>query len=158
MQINMSTRSALHTKQGGVKVKAKLPLCLTKHQAMKAYWGSGSIAPRILDLGTRWRWVVSFTYRNPRYPPDRRLGGPQSRSECGVRKIFSLSLESNPDHVIVQPVASRYTDWAIQALCVCVCVCVERERRYFRPFYFPYSDSLFPHTWHLSQCWRPYEM
>jgi len=21
----------------------------------------GGIAPRILDLGTRWRWVVSFT-------------------------------------------------------------------------------------------------
>jgi hypothetical protein len=30
-------------------------LCLTKHHAMKAYWGSGGIAPRILDLGTRWR-------------------------------------------------------------------------------------------------------
>jgi hypothetical protein len=31
---------------------------------MKAYWGSGGIAPRILDLGTRWRWVVSFTPHN----------------------------------------------------------------------------------------------
>jgi hypothetical protein len=28
---------------------------------MKAYWGSGVIAPRILDLGIRWRCVVSFT-------------------------------------------------------------------------------------------------
>jgi hypothetical protein len=37
------------------KVKVKLSLCLTKHNAMKTYWGSGSIAPRILDLGTRWR-------------------------------------------------------------------------------------------------------
>jgi hypothetical protein len=25
------------------------------------YWGSRGIAPRILDLGTRWRTVVSFT-------------------------------------------------------------------------------------------------
>jgi hypothetical protein len=25
--------------------------------------GSGDIAPRILNLGTRWRWVVSFTHR-----------------------------------------------------------------------------------------------
>jgi hypothetical protein len=32
-----------------------LPLCLTKHYAMKTYWGSGGIAPRMLDLGTRWR-------------------------------------------------------------------------------------------------------
>jgi hypothetical protein len=35
--------------------KVKLSLCLTKHHAMKTYWGSGGIAPRILDLGTRWR-------------------------------------------------------------------------------------------------------
>jgi len=34
---------------------------------MKAYWWSGGIAPRILDLGSRWRWVVSFTSR-PLYP------------------------------------------------------------------------------------------
>jgi hypothetical protein len=27
---------------------------------MKAYWGSGGIAPRILDLGTRWKWSVSL--------------------------------------------------------------------------------------------------
>jgi len=47
--------------------------------------GSGVIAPRIFDLGTRWSWVVSFTPRqlypegrSPRYPLDRRLGGLQS--------------------------------------------------------------------------------
>jgi hypothetical protein len=52
--------------------------------------GSGGIVPRILDLGTRWRWVVSFTSRplypqgkSPWYPLDRRLGGPQSRSGRG---------------------------------------------------------------------------
>jgi hypothetical protein len=38
-----------------VKVKIKLSLYSTKHHAMKTYWGSGGIAPRILDLGTRWR-------------------------------------------------------------------------------------------------------
>jgi hypothetical protein len=30
---------------------------------MKAYWGYGGIIPRILDLGTRCRWVVGFTPR-----------------------------------------------------------------------------------------------
>jgi hypothetical protein len=47
---------------------------------MKAYWGSGGIASRILELGTKWRWVVSFTIRplylqekSPCYPLDRRL-------------------------------------------------------------------------------------
>jgi hypothetical protein len=72
------------------EVKVKLSLCLTKHHAMKTYYGSGGIASRILDLGTRWRWVVSFTSRplypqgkSPRYPLDRKLGGPQSRSGRG---------------------------------------------------------------------------
>jgi len=55
-------------------------LCLTKHHAMKTYSESGGIAPPILDLDTRWRWVVSFTPRpfysqgkSPRYPLVRRL-------------------------------------------------------------------------------------
>jgi hypothetical protein len=72
------------------KVKVQLSLCWTKHHAMKAHWGSGGIAPRILDLGTRWRWVVNFTLRplysqgkSPQYPLDRRLGRPQSRSGHG---------------------------------------------------------------------------
>jgi hypothetical protein len=34
---------------------------------MRTYWENGGIAPRILDFGTRWRWVVSFTSR-PLYP------------------------------------------------------------------------------------------
>jgi hypothetical protein len=46
-----------------LKVKVKLSLCLAKHHAMKTYWGSGDVAPHVLNLGTRWRWVVSFTPR-----------------------------------------------------------------------------------------------
>jgi hypothetical protein len=40
-----------------IKVKVKLFLCfiLTKNHAREAYCGSGHIAQRILDLGTRWR-------------------------------------------------------------------------------------------------------
>jgi hypothetical protein len=33
---------------GKGKVKVKLSLCLTKHHAKEAYWGSGGIAPLIL--------------------------------------------------------------------------------------------------------------
>jgi hypothetical protein len=67
----------------------------------------------ILDLGSRWRWVVSFTSRllYTRGPFHRRLDGPQSRSgRRGVRKIFYPCQESNPGHPAV---ARRYTDWAI---------------------------------------------
>jgi hypothetical protein len=37
-----------------VKVKSK-NVKLSLYHAMKTYWGSGGIAPRILDLGIRWR-------------------------------------------------------------------------------------------------------
>jgi hypothetical protein len=57
-----------------VQVTINLSLCLTKHHDMKTYWESGAVAPRILNLGDRWRWVVSFTHppvyprrKNPRY-------------------------------------------------------------------------------------------
>jgi hypothetical protein len=60
----------------------------------------------ILDLGSRWRWVVSSTTpplyprrKRPRCPLDRRLGGPQSRSgRCGVEKdLFPLPrIEKRP--------------------------------------------------------------
>jgi hypothetical protein len=52
----------------------------------------------------------------PWYPLDRRMGGPQSWSGRGVEEKNSQLLsgiESN--HLIVQPVASSYTDWAISA-------------------------------------------
>jgi hypothetical protein len=72
------------------KVKLKVSLCLTKHQAMKTYWGSGGIAACIHDLGTRWRWVVSFTLwplysqrKSPWCPLDRGWVGPMAvRMRC----------------------------------------------------------------------------
>jgi hypothetical protein len=58
-------------------------LCLSKHHTMKMW--SGSVPPCILNLSTRWRWVVSFTpqplylwRKKCQYPLCRRLGGPQS--------------------------------------------------------------------------------
>jgi hypothetical protein len=79
-----------------IKLKVKLPLCLTEHHAMNAYWGSGSIDPYILDLGTRWRWVVSFTCRPlyPQgkslwYPLNRRLVAPQRPSGHGGEEKYS---------------------------------------------------------------------
>jgi hypothetical protein len=75
---------------------------------MKAYWGSGVIALYILDLGTRWRWMVSFTPwplnpqgKSPWYPLDRRLGGPQSRYDCSYAmfKIKNIGSRTQPAFV-----------------------------------------------------------
>jgi hypothetical protein len=66
----------------------------------------------ILEFGIRWRWVVTFTPRRlyswengPRYPFDRRLGGPQSRAgHCWRVKPLAPAF---------QTVARRYIDLAI---------------------------------------------
>jgi hypothetical protein len=74
----------------GVKVKGKVLPVLSQAPRHEDVLGIGGIAPRILDLGIRWRLVVSFTSRplyprgkSPWYPLNWRLGGPQSRSKHG---------------------------------------------------------------------------
>jgi hypothetical protein len=60
----------------------------------------------IHDLGTRWGWVVSITPRpcfysrgkDPRYPLDRRLGGPQSRSGLEAQNWNCLCYCSNSNN------------------------------------------------------------
>lgn len=39
-----------------------VPVLINNH-VMKVYWRSGSIAPRIINTGTRWKQLVSFTPR-----------------------------------------------------------------------------------------------
>jgi hypothetical protein len=87
---------------------------------MKAYWGSGGTAPCILELGTRWRWMVSFTRRppypqgkSPWYQLDRRLGGLQNRSGCGDEKFPAPAGTRNPGHPARSLALYR---WAIPAL------------------------------------------
>jgi hypothetical protein len=104
-----------------VKLKVNLSLCLTKHEAMKMYWGSRRIVPPIIDLTTRWRWVVSFTSLYPRdkrrpYPSDRRVGGPRSRYECGGEEKISYHCPRRvlkPGRPAYKP--SLHTDWATSA-------------------------------------------
>jgi hypothetical protein len=51
--------------------------------------------------------------KKPWYPLDRRLGGPQGRSERGKEKNSQSLLGLEPP--IIEAVAQRYTDWAIPA-------------------------------------------
>jgi hypothetical protein len=83
---------------------------------------SGGIA--LFDLVNRRRFVVNFTPR-PLYPQEKSPGthwiGGLVGSRAGLdavskREIPSSHRESKDDHPIVQPVASRYIDWAIPAM------------------------------------------
>jgi hypothetical protein len=53
--------------------------------------------------------------RAPPYPLARRLSGPQSRSDRREEKILDPTRTRTPDISVVQPVANRYTDYAIPA-------------------------------------------
>jgi hypothetical protein len=59
-----------------------MSLCFNWGPLHEGILGSRDITPHILNFGTRWRWVVSFTLRtlypqgySPYYPLDRRMGG-----------------------------------------------------------------------------------
>jgi hypothetical protein len=88
-----------------------------------------------LDFRARWRWVASFTPRplypreeRPRYPLDRRLGGPQSQSgHCGEEEKF-LTPAENRNHA-VQHVARFYSDWAIPAPLPTDCMALHPRRQ-----------------------------
>jgi hypothetical protein len=139
-----------------VKAKVKLSLCFnwaSRHKGVlgeRRYssthyltsaldggeWSSshpGLFTPRARAPGTHWTrgWV-----------------GPRAVLDAVVkRKIPSRRRESNPRTPIVQPVAQRYTDWAVTALghrfieSTCSCVSV-----------FPFV--YFPSTVTLNQCTR----
>jgi hypothetical protein len=56
--------------------------------------GEWRYSTTILDVGTSWRWMVSFTSlplcpwgMNPQYALDRRLGGPQNWSGTLMKKM-----------------------------------------------------------------------
>jgi hypothetical protein len=75
-------------------------------------WVSGGIAP-LIYLGTRWRWLVSFTlqplYRrrsSPRYPLKKRLSGPQSHSGlCGESKKIPFNVPTENLTPVIQSLA-----------------------------------------------------
>jgi hypothetical protein len=93
-------------------------LNFTLQQAMKTQSARTEVQLySFFNLGARWGgWSASrsgrFTPGNKtRYPLYRRLAGPRGQSG----KVRKISPQPRFDPRTVQPVASRYTDWAAQA-------------------------------------------
>ena len=99
-----------------VKVKCNLVQTLRLCTGRTAHRGSTGIALSFLDHGTRrgegsashpGRFLPPGKTRSPLY---RRLGGPQALSG----QVQKISLPPGFDPRTVQPIASRYTDYATQ--------------------------------------------
>jgi hypothetical protein len=109
-------------------------------QAMKIYRGNASIAPLILTLGTRWRWVVNFTPR-PLYhlesapiPIEQEPGwAPYPSLDVWVKKKIPYRCQDWKSGWS-SPWPSHYTDYAIPAHCH-----ISSDLSYFIPHSATYS-------------------
>ena len=88
----------------------------------KAQMASGGAAPVILNLSTRWKWMVSFTPwpfdpegKSPGYPMNRRLRGPQSPNGHSGEEINPLHVVRDTNRESYSTQSGHYTDWAIRA-------------------------------------------
>jgi hypothetical protein len=84
-------------------------------------WGNECIDPCILDLSTRWRWVVNFTLW-PLYPQERApsihwmggwVGPKTGLDEMDSRKFLPPSNALNSDTSAIQHTANHYKNHAI---------------------------------------------
>jgi hypothetical protein len=97
-----------------------LSLGLTEHRAMKTYWGSGGTAPRILGLGTRWKWVVSFTPQ-PLYPEGKRPRYPLHLMAESYTICSSCSRQQSRNF------------WIHPHIYMCVCACTPKAHEISLP-------------------------
>jgi hypothetical protein len=109
-------------------------MCLTKYHVMKTnllnyaqhedVLGSGRIPPRIFRRDTRRRLVISITLRPlyseikcSRYRMNRRLSGPQLRSERGGQVKICLPLLAMESTTYISRYTGRDTSDSLNVLC-----------------------------------------
>jgi hypothetical protein len=125
-------------------------------------WRSGCIDPHFLELGTSWRWVVSFTPRplyllweSLRYPLDRRLGWPQSWSgRRGEEKIIyptgtrtPTPRSSSPYPVAMPTALSRL--WKIYLNPQLDIQLLSASRSFY------FGNAIWVSTWYMGNFWQP---
>jgi hypothetical protein len=102
------------------------PSLSTLYISLRAPWRGRGIAPRVLNLGSRWRWVVAITPRpldHDLLPENNwRLGRPKSQSgRLAEEKSISPAGFRTPDRAASNPVAEP-PPWASRNV-------VEKETR-----------------------------
>ena len=108
---NISSRSGKEwTRPMWVKYGQRYPSLSTPYISLPAPWRGRGIAPRVLNLGSRWRWVVAITPRplDHHLLPENnwRLGRPKSQSgRLGEEKNISPAGFRTPDRAASNPVA-----------------------------------------------------
>ena len=101
-----------------------MSLCLIKHHTTQGdLWISAGIDPHILNLNTRWRWVVKFTIgllepSGTQWKGDWGGGTEVCLHTKEKRKIFGICLELNPNLQVLQPLVWCYFNWEILEHCV----------------------------------------
>jgi hypothetical protein len=110
------------------------------------------------DLGTSWRWVVSFMPRplypqgkSPLYPLYRRLGGRQSRSGRGGEEKNSQPLPGL-EPPIIQLVVHRYTT-ELSRLLFIIIYAYKYVSNFVRKFVTP-TELLATLPSHVTECRR----
>jgi hypothetical protein len=141
---------------------------------VKAYWGNDGIAPLILDLGTRWRWVASFTPR-PLYPQGknawyslvRRLSGPQSWSGRGGEEKNSQPVPGLKPQIIIQSYDNHPPSLCVWRQCVLFpldqnFISLHDELNIFHIYIyiFQQKDTLLEwwEGWGMEHVWKRWEM
>jgi hypothetical protein len=95
-----------------VDIHSKIVSVLNYATCREDVWGNGGTAPRIVNFGTRWRGMISFTLlplylrvKSPWYPLDRRLGGTQSRSGRGGEDRKKVPAPARNQTQVVQSIS-----------------------------------------------------
>jgi hypothetical protein len=90
--------------------KLKPSLHIIKHHTTQTYGGRGSSVPCILNLRTRWRWVINFKLQLL-YPEKNSLWYSMYAVGAGLGAVWACWSQTP----VVQPIASHYTHCAILA-------------------------------------------
>jgi hypothetical protein len=138
-------------------------MCLT-NQALRQedIWESVCINTHILDLGTSWRWVLSFTSRRL-YPRIKSLPVPIGQETGRTPEPVWTSLrwekcfpcrDSNSDPSAVQPITSRYYNCDIPAPRMRGWLMNNESERIWKERSWPSRDTIQEFAWRDWWKWR----